>query len=73
MAPQQSAMIRFLYESRIPAGDAATLPILSGDQPSDVFADSLPTPKEDHVADSSGSNDDQPMELATSSQVTALF
>jgi hypothetical protein len=67
MAPQQSALTRFLYESRIPARDAATLPILNGDQPSDVFADSLPIPKGDHVAASSGSNDDQPVEPATSS------
>jgi hypothetical protein len=66
MAPQQSAMTRFLYESWVPAGDAAIPPILKDCQPSDVFADLFPIPKGDHVTDSSGSNDDQPVEPATS-------
>jgi hypothetical protein len=66
MAPQQSALTRFLYEARVPAEDAPGEPI-PGDVngvTSDVVAELQPTPR---PTDSAGSNATRPAEPALSS------
>jgi hypothetical protein len=69
MAPQQSALMRFLFEARVPAGDIVgePIPIDVHGNSSNIVAELQPTPKTDDIADFVGNNVLKPAEPAMSS------